>query len=118
MYEDLHHFTKIIVLFSIFWMNTLEQGGQELPSNLFILKIVSFLLPFLLNCLYFFKNICSLTSSIESHFFFPCSRHRYFSTLSRMLLFNELSVLISVKTSLALVLFSCVTFPFLLSEAV
>ena len=117
MYEHLHRFTKIIVL-SIFWMNTLEQGGHELPSNLFILKIVSFSLPFLLNCLYFFKNICSLTSSIESHFFFPHNKHRCFSTLSRMLLFNELSVLISVKTSLALVLFSCVTFPFLLSDHV
>ena len=55
---------NIVVL--IFWTNTLEQRGQELPPNFFILKIVSFSLPFLLNCLYFSRNIYSLTSSIES----------------------------------------------------
>ena len=84
-----------------FLVNTLEQGGQELPSNFFIFNIVSFSLPFLLNSLYFSRKICSLTSSIESHVFFPYNKHRYFSTLSSMLLFNEISVLISVNTSLA-----------------
>ena len=98
----------------------LEQVGQKLLSNFFIFKIVSFSLPFLPNCLYFSRKICSLTSSIELHFFFPHNKHRYFSTLSRMLLFNEISVPISVNTSLALVLFSNslkgVKFPFLLKD--
>ena len=107
--------------FLVFWTNTLEQGGQELPSNFLIFKIVSFLLPFMLNCLYFSRNISILTSSIESHFFFSYKKHRYFSTLSRMLLFNEIPVLISVNTSLASVLFSNslkgATFPLLLNCA-
>ena len=103
MKEHLHRLATNVILF-IFSTNTLEQGGQELPSNFFIFRIASFSRPFLLNCLYFSRNICSLTS-IESHVFFPYNKHRYFSTLSRMLLFNEISVLISVNTSLASMLF-------------
>ena len=79
MQGHLHCLAINIVLF-IFWTNTLDQGGQELPSNFFIFNIISCLLPFLLNCLCFPRNICSLTSSIESYFFFPYNKHRFFST--------------------------------------
>ena len=64
MSEHLHRLATNIVLF-IFWTNTLEKGGRELPFNFFIFKTVSFSLPFLLNCLHFSKNICSLTSSLN-----------------------------------------------------
>ena len=103
--KHLHRLATNIVLF-VFWTNTLNQGGQELPSNFFIFKSASFSQRFLLNCLYFSKNICSMTSSIGSHFFFPYNKPRYFSTCSRMLLFNEMSVLILVNNSPVLVLFS------------
>ena len=121
MEEHLHRLASNIILF-IFWTNTLEQGDQELPSNFFIFKIVSLLLPFCWTAYIFPRNICSLTSSIESHFFFPHKKHRYFPSFWRMLLFNKISVIISVSTFLASVLccnsLKCATFLFLLNDAV
>ena len=66
MLEYLHRLATNMILF-IFFTNTLEQGGQKLPSNFFIFKIISFSLPFLLNCLHFSRNIysCSLTSFLN-----------------------------------------------------